>query len=224
MLICLTGLATAVHAKWSYTDDHIWTLSDNAQDYSWSWQEDKSCADIKQDYAKRPYRSRSDNTHRGIDFHHARGTPILAAAPGEVIATIDDYWGAGKTVIIYHGQLPEGGHLFTYYMHMEDIRVDEQTPVRRGQQIGTMGNTGALAGRFVHLHFATRTNSNGNFTYGKDMEYSDSANFTHKNPHQYWYGANRQSKEVIIPIYVENRDYGDRGSHSTALTLPIPCH
>ncbi len=216
-------VTTSANAGWKYTDAHIWEQSDNSQGYTWSWEGGRACAKVLQDYAKRPYKDRSDNTHRGIDFGGKRGSPILAAAPGEVIATIRDYWGAGKTVIIHHGETPEGNHLFTLYVHMDSITVDEKLMVSRGQQIGTMGRTGKLAGRHVHLHFATRVNSNGNFKYGEDMEYSDKVNFAHRNPHQFWYGADNGGKTAVIPLFNKGHDYGDVGGYSAELTYPASC-
>ncbi len=212
------------NAKWTYTDDHIWSLSDNKQEYSWRWQGDKSCAEVKQDYAKTPYEARKDNTHRGVDFSGKRGSPILAAAPGEVIATVKDYWGGGKTVIIHHGETPDGEHLFSYYFHMKKITVKEKTMVERGQIIGQMGRSGKLSGKFTHLHFATRVNSNGSFKYGEDMEYSDAVDFAHKNPHQYWVGADKQNNTALIPVFDSNNTYVDVGGYSVEMTLPIPCN
>lgn len=131
LLAC--GLVTAsAHAGWKYTDAHIWALSDNDQAYDWRWQDGKACADVSQDYAATPYKNRSDNTHRGIDIRDAIGTPVLAAAPGKVIATIENYWGSGRTVFVHHGATPEGNHLFTYYTHLDSITTDEREMVSRG--------------------------------------------------------------------------------------------
>ena len=226
-LMSCSLMTTSAEAGWEYTDAHVWEQSDNSQEYSWSWEGGRACAKVLQDYAKQPYKARKDNTHRGIDIEGERGTPILAAAPGEVIATIKDYWGGGKAVIIHHGKTPEGNHLFTFYFHMNSITIDERDMVNRGQEIGTMGKTGKLAaigGRpVVHLHFSTRVNSNGNFKYGEDMEYSDEVNFAHRNPHQFWYGADNGGKTAVVPVFNKGHDYGDVGGYSAELTYPLPC-
>jgi len=43
-----------------------------------------------------------------------------------------------------------------YYAHMADLKVGPGDTVRRGQQIGTCGDTGNAAGGCPHLHYGIR--------------------------------------------------------------------
>ncbi|MDO9509163.1 MAG: peptidoglycan DD-metalloendopeptidase family protein [Thermovirgaceae bacterium] len=88
--------------------------------------------------------------HTGIDIKAAEGTPVKAAAPGEVLFA---GWlrGYGQIVILDHGR-----DLTTVYAHLSKIRVDEGKIVRDGEIIGNVGSTGVTSG--PHLHFEVRIN------------------------------------------------------------------
>jgi murein DD-endopeptidase MepM/ murein hydrolase activator NlpD len=88
--------------------------------------------------------------HAGVDFGAPTGTPIVAAADGEVIASA--YMGGyGNTVILDHG----GGYS-TVYAHASRIYVAAGQRVRQGQRIAAVGSTGLSTG--PHLHFEVRVN------------------------------------------------------------------
>jgi murein DD-endopeptidase MepM/ murein hydrolase activator NlpD len=82
--------------------------------------------------------------HPGIDYHGALGTPILAAAPGTVIATGSDGGGARL------GHAIGRQRFATDYGHTSSVCVEPWTQVERGQVIAYMGNAGTV---LVHLHF-----------------------------------------------------------------------
>ncbi|MBR1657653.1 MAG: peptidoglycan DD-metalloendopeptidase family protein [Synergistaceae bacterium] len=86
----------------------------------------------------------------GIDIKAAAGTPIKAAAPGEVLY---QGWlrGLGQVVIIDHG-----GDLTTVYAHLGSTSVREGANVNTGTVIGRAGNTGTDAE--YGLHFEVRKN------------------------------------------------------------------
>lgn len=85
------------------------------------------------------------------------GTPIHAAASGEVIFTGNGYNGGyGRLVIISH---PNGTK--TYYAHQSKIAVSKGQYVEQGQVIGYVGNTGRSTG--PHLHFEVRGAKNPGF-------------------------------------------------------------
>ncbi|MDP8994039.1 MAG: M23 family metallopeptidase, partial [Pseudomonadota bacterium] len=83
--------------------------------------------------------------HRGLDFHAAYGTPILAATDGRVSRA---GWGGGYGRVV---QLNHAGGISTVYAHMSRIAVSPGQSVRRGQVIGYVGSTGLSTG--PHLHY-----------------------------------------------------------------------
>jgi hypothetical protein len=83
--------------------------------------------------------------HTGIDLVAACGTPIHAAADGQVVyAAITPSW--GRRVIIQHTPGLETG-----YAHMSRFLVTSGETVKQGDVIGLVGTTGWSTG--CHLHF-----------------------------------------------------------------------
>lgn len=87
--------------------------------------------------------------HWGIDLSAPRGTPILAAAPGEVIYVGKGFRGYGRLVIVEHSP-----GWATFYSHLERFYVKEGDKVAKGDVLGGMGASGRATG--VHLHFEVR--------------------------------------------------------------------
>lgn len=87
----------------------------------------------------------------GIDIGAPIGTPIYAAAAGDVIISRNSGWngGYGNYVVINH---PNGTQ--TLYGHMKETIMSVGDQVYRGQIIGYVGNTGRSTG--PHLHFEVR--------------------------------------------------------------------
>ena len=86
--------------------------------------------------------------HAGVDIGAGWGSPIVAAADGQVAAA---GWagGYGREVQIAHG-----GGLVSLYGHMSEIVAQPGSFVRRGQLIGYVGSSGLSTG--PHLHFEVR--------------------------------------------------------------------
>lgn len=91
--------------------------------------------------------------HAGIDFAAPCGTPLHAAATGEVISA-GVAGGYGNRIMVSHGQV-RNVSLVTAYNHLSRITVSSG-PVTRGQIIGYTGTTGTSTG--CHLHFETYEN------------------------------------------------------------------
>jgi murein DD-endopeptidase MepM/ murein hydrolase activator NlpD len=91
--------------------------------------------------------------HTGIDVGVPCGTPVRAAADGQVISA-GAAGGYGNRVVIDHGQA-NGGNLVTDYNHLKSIAVRRGT-VKEGQVIAYSGTTGLSTG--CHLHFDTLVN------------------------------------------------------------------
>ena len=87
--------------------------------------------------------------HTGTDFGAACGTPIRAAADGEVLQRGYDT-AYGHRVVVTHGVVG-GATLTTTYNHQSGITVRAGQRVVRGQVIGYVGTTGYSTG--CHLHF-----------------------------------------------------------------------
>lgn len=83
--------------------------------------------------------------HAGVDFGASWGSPIVAAADGQIVAA---GWagGYGRQVRIAHG-----GGLVTSYSHMSGIVASPGSYVRAGQVIGYVGSSGLSTG--PHLHY-----------------------------------------------------------------------
>lgn len=92
---------------------------------------------------------RNGENHHGQDFAAPIGTPILAADDGKVVKVkhLGDR-SYGSYVVIEHKN-----RLQTLYAHMykDQVQVREGQQVKRGQQIGAVGNNGRSSG--PHLHF-----------------------------------------------------------------------
>jgi len=91
---------------------------------------------------------RAGRLHEGIDIAAPRGTPVFAAADGQVIFS-DVLRGYGNVVIVRHA----GGYL-TLYAHNAVNQVQEGQSVRRGMRVATVGQSGRVTG--ANLHFEVR--------------------------------------------------------------------
>jgi septal ring factor EnvC (AmiA/AmiB activator) len=84
----------------------------------------------------------------GVDIEAGEGTHVAAVYAGHVIYT-GWFKGYGNLIILDHDN-----EYYTLYAHMADIQVREGDDVRQGQRIGTVGDTGSLAG--PRLYFEVR--------------------------------------------------------------------
>ena len=86
--------------------------------------------------------------HRGIDLAAAAGTPVRAAAAGQVVRA---GWrgGYGRQVTLAHGQV-----LATSYAHLSRISARVGERVARGRVIGFVGSSGLSTGPHVHFEVA----------------------------------------------------------------------
>lgn len=87
--------------------------------------------------------------HAGTDLGAPQGTPVIAAAPGEV-STADFLGGYGLTVILLHEKQTQA----SLYAHLSEIFVQPGDVVEQGAVIGRVGSTGNSTG--PHLHFEWR--------------------------------------------------------------------
>jgi murein DD-endopeptidase MepM/ murein hydrolase activator NlpD len=90
--------------------------------------------------------------HEGIDIFAPKGTPAIAAADGYITGVREGGIG-GKTVWLR----PEGKNIFLYYAHLDKQVVQEGQAVKKGDVVGTVGNTGNARYTPAHLHFGVYT-------------------------------------------------------------------
>jgi murein DD-endopeptidase MepM/ murein hydrolase activator NlpD len=86
--------------------------------------------------------------HKGIDIFARKGTPVVAIADG---------------IIVEKGSTPRGGKILwlrpfghpwaVYYAHLDQYKVKRGQIVKKGQVLGTVGNTGNARYTPSHLHF-----------------------------------------------------------------------
>jgi lipoprotein NlpD len=86
--------------------------------------------------------------NKGIDIDGAEGSPVLAAADGEVVHVGSALRGYGNLVIVRHA-----GEYVTAYGHNRKILVSQGQQVKRGQQIAELGRSDADRPK---LHFEIR--------------------------------------------------------------------
>ena len=91
--------------------------------------------------------------HKGLDIAGRMGTPIFAAADGEVI------YATQKKALGYAVKIRHGYGVETVYGHMQETLVKQGDIVKRGQEIGLMGSTGRSTG--PHVHYAVLVNGKG---------------------------------------------------------------
>ena len=98
-------------------------------------------------YRKDPF-TRRVRHHDGTDITAAYGSPVIATAKGVVsFAGREAYY--GNLVKIDHGNGIE-----TWYAHLRKCGVQEGDEVNRGDEVGTLGNTGRTTG--AHIHYEVR--------------------------------------------------------------------
>jgi murein DD-endopeptidase MepM/ murein hydrolase activator NlpD len=86
--------------------------------------------------------------HEGIDYDAPPGAAVLAANDGQV-ALAEPLTVRGNAVIIDHGLGVHSG-----YYHLSEINVQGGQPVKKGDVVGKVGDTGLATG--PHLHWEIR--------------------------------------------------------------------
>ena len=89
--------------------------------------------------------------HNGIDFSAPVGTPVYATGDGLVQSVTNSARGLGNQIVIDHGF----GYT-TLYACMDEMNVRRGERVKRGELIGTVGNSGLSVA--PHLHYEVHLN------------------------------------------------------------------
>lgn len=93
--------------------------------------------------------TRHPRHHSGIDLAAEQGALVRATGAGRVVEVGPRADGLGRAVTIDHGF-----GLTTLFGHLGEVRVAPGARVRRGEAIGTVGNSGRSQG--PHLHYEVR--------------------------------------------------------------------
>lgn len=90
----------------------------------------------------------SSGVHKGIDIFARKGTPVV---------------GTTHLFILFRGRLKKGGNVVAalgpklrihYYAHLDTTSDNAVLFITRGEQIGTVGDSGNAAGKPPHLHYS----------------------------------------------------------------------
>lgn len=118
--------------------------------------------------------SRSEGrTHNALDIMAPLGTPVVAAADGEIAKLFDSKLGG---ITIYQYSVDK--KLVYYYAHLQKRadNLEEKDFVRRGEVIGYVGDTGNAGAGNYHLHFSV---------------------YQIQSPERYWEGININPFELL---------------------------
>ena len=117
---------------------------------SFSWPLNRSSFWISSYFGPRKKPGGGTKFHYGIDMAALKGTPVYAAAWGEIVEA-DYARGYGNTVVVKHNATYE-----TRYAHLHKILVEVGKKVKKGDCIGQVGDTGSVrksGSDASHLHF-----------------------------------------------------------------------
>lgn len=95
-------------------------------------------------------KSSGNDLNKGVDITGKLGSPIYAAADGEVVYAGSGLLGYGNLVIINHNET-----YLSAYAHNQRILVKEGQIIKRGRKIAEMGSSDS---KQVMLHFEIRRN------------------------------------------------------------------
>jgi biotin carboxyl carrier protein len=79
--------------------------------------------------------------HYGQDIAASVGSPVYAPASGKVVLVNPDMYYSGATLVIDHGY-----GLTSTYLHLHEIKVKVGQPIKQGDLIGTIGQSGRATG------------------------------------------------------------------------------
>ena len=95
-------------------------------------------------------------THDAIDILAPRGTPVVAASSGTVARLFTSEQGGLTVYHVADAPAADGRAVVSYYAHLDAYApgLADGQRVRRGDVLGTVGDTGNAAPGNTHLHFA----------------------------------------------------------------------
>lgn len=89
--------------------------------------------------------------HKGVDIFAQKGTPVVSATDGILLS------GGYSTVAGNYLLVLGPKWRVHYYAHLDSITKLRSRVIRKGQAIGTVGDSGNAKGKPCHLHYAIYT-------------------------------------------------------------------
>jgi murein DD-endopeptidase MepM/ murein hydrolase activator NlpD len=95
--------------------------------------------------AQMPTANQKKSRHSGRDYPVAAGSVLHAPADG-VVSLAEGQFFPGNAVFINHG-----GGLISMFFHLDEIQAVTGQPIKRGDPLGTVGDTGRATGPHMHI-------------------------------------------------------------------------
>ncbi len=99
-----------------------------------------------------------DGSHNAIDIRVPIGTPVLSIANGIVVKIIEADGSGDRFIVIRHDGVNLEGKvqsLYSCYLHLSEILIQEGTKVRKGDMIGRTGMSGIATTPHLHIQIDT---------------------------------------------------------------------
>ena len=202
LMFLLTGCANRFIKQYGYVSSDAEIISEDKKTISMPY----NAPSISQGYKPQSFgqdHNSDKGAHEGIDIISTRGTPVIAAASGVVIRSFYRPL-FGNRIVIDHGKDTNGMFIMSRYAHLDSRLLHTGDLVVRGQQIGTLGSTGLLAGGFPHLHFEIRLGLKPGISKSEPH-----------NPHKFWIKGTGE-----VTCFDINSQWSDT---SFGTTYPVPC-
>lgn len=151
---------------------------------------------------------KGQNYHIGVDYGTPTGTPLYSPDEGELVMVDASGKGAyGKYVMVY---LPHQ-KISVHMAHMDTVDVKNGQKVKRGQRLGTTGNTGLSTGPHLHLGIAK----------GKKQDLKKGAYMdgTWLNPSEYDFKVKPEPKPEGKEVIVNGRLHSNSAGSGPGKTL-----
>lgn len=100
----------------------------------------------------------NDGSHNAIDIRAPIGTPVLSIANGVVVRTVEADATGNRFVVVRHEGVPIGGktqNIYSWYLHLSSITVQEGTKIRKGDMLGRVGISGITTTPHLHIQIDT---------------------------------------------------------------------
>jgi murein DD-endopeptidase MepM/ murein hydrolase activator NlpD len=172
-------------------------------------------------------RNTTSEIHTGFDMAAKIGTPVIAAAPGLVVASLYQPV-SGNVIWVYHGQDRDSNQIYSYSAHLIERAVHKGRQVQRGELIGRSGNTGSGVGsEGAHLHFGVVMRAAEEFT----NHFESLHNTEPASPNHFLFPIDSFMHMRVVPSYfpkwISSFDYGDKDWAEkkllTGFTFPMRC-